>query len=362
MQSMLSRRSVLAASMTGLTGFPLSACSAQEAVVEAVTGQKAPSTTTGLDPARMQQAMAQAAALPRLRAMVVMRHGTVQAQQRFNGGPPLERAVNIKSASKSVLSALTGVAIERGVLSGPDQTVMSVLSRDAPANADPRLSRITVGHLLSMRSGLERTSGEYYGRWVSSPNWVRYALARPFVDEPGGRMIYSTGNSHLLSAMLTRASGRTTLALAREWLGTPLGVEIPTWTRDPQGVFFGGNEMALSPLSLAKFGELYRNGGKVGERQVVPAAWIEDSWNPRTVSPWSGNSYGYGWFIGEAAGHPVRFGWGYGGQMVYVLPTLQMTVAMTSEANAPREGDHIGALHRLLAGQIVPAAEVGRVV
>jgi CubicO group peptidase (beta-lactamase class C family) len=316
--------------------------------------------TRGLDQALTAQALDAAARLPRLRGLVVLRHGELLVERRFNGGPPLDRPVNIKSASKTVLSALVGIAIDRGVIKDVDQAVLPILRADAPANPDPRLERLTVGHLLSMRAGLERTSGEHYGAWVSSPNWVRYALSRPFVDEPGGRMLYSTGSSHLLSAVLTRASGRSTWQLARQWLAEPLGIAIPQWPRDPQGVYFGGNDMLMSPKGLARFGELYRNGGRIGGRQLVPAQWIEASWTPRSRSPWSGNDYGYGWFIAEAAAHPVRFAWGYGGQMLYVVPDLALTVVMTSDAGAARDGGHIEALHRLLAEGLIPAAEAGQ--
>jgi CubicO group peptidase (beta-lactamase class C family) len=315
--------------------------------------------TSGLDAAIMARAVASASKLPRIRSLIVVRDGRTLAEHRFNGGPPLDRPVNIKSASKSVLSALVGIAIARGVLTGVDQPVLSVLRADAPANPDPRLERLTVGNLLSMQAGLERTSGENYGRWVSSPNWVRFALSRPFVDQPGGAMQYSTGNTHLLSAMLTRASGRSTHALATEWLARPLHITIPPWPRDRQGVYFGGNDMLISPRALARFGELYRLGGVVDGRRILPAAWIEQSWTPRAVSPWSGGRYGYGWFIGDAGGHPVRFAWGYGGQMVYVVPDLALTVVMTSDPGGVRDGDHIDALHALLANGIVPAAVAG---
>ncbi|PKP91195.1 MAG: 6-aminohexanoate hydrolase, partial [Alphaproteobacteria bacterium HGW-Alphaproteobacteria-16] len=201
--------------------------------------------------------------------------------------------------------------------------------------------------------------GPNYGRWVTSPNWVRYALSRPFVDEPGGGMLYSTGSSHLVSAMLTRASGRSTLELAREWLGEPLGISIPPWPRDPQGVYFGGNDMLMSPQGLARFGELYRLGGVMDGKRILPAEWIEASWTPRAVSPWSGGQYGYGWFVGEMGGHPVRYGWGYGGQMLYIVPSLRLTVVMTSQSDTAREGGHIDALHRLLAEGVIPAAEAG---
>lgn len=337
----------------------LAGCSSRTPTAEAAAPVGGASVTRGLDPALLQRVQSQAATLPRLRSLLVLRRGQAVAAYRFNGGPPLDRPVNIKSASKSVISALVGVAIARKVLQGADQPVLSVLRSDAPPRPDPRLEQLTVGNLLSMQAGLERTSGPNYGRWVSSPNWVRYALSRPFVDAPGGGMLYSTGSSHLLSALLTRAAGRSTLELARAWLGEPLGLTIPPWPRDPQGIYFGGNDMLLSPQALARFGELYRNDGRVGERHVVPAAWIEESWRPRTVSPWSGQQYGYGWFIGTAGGRPVRFGWGYGGQMLYIVPDLQMTVVMTSDAAAAREGGHIDALHRLLAEGLVPAAEAG---
>lgn len=319
----------------------------------------APAATRGLDAATMARTVAAAERLPRIRSLLVLRDGVPLAEHRFNGGPPLNQPVNIKSASKSVISALVGIAIARGVLQGVDQPILPLLRRDAPGTPDPRLARVTVGNLLSMQAGLERTSGEFYGRWVSSPNWVRFALSRPFVDEPGGAMLYSTGSTHLLSAILTHASGRSTLANARSWLGEPLGIAIPPWPADPQGIYFGGNEMRLSPRAMARFGELYRLGGIIDGRRILPASWIAESWRPRTTSPWSGERYGYGWFITEVRGHPVRYAWGYGGQMIYIVPDLRLTVVMTSDANAARDGSHIAALNDLLGNGVVPAAKTG---
>lgn len=315
--------------------------------------------TTGMDAAALRAAVDAARRLPRLRSLLVLRKGETKAAHVFHGGPPLDQPVNIKSASKSVMSALIGIAIERGVLNGVDQPVLPLLRSEAPREPDPRLARVTVGNLLSMQAGLERTSGENYGRWVSSSNWVRYALSRPFVADPGTDMLYSTGSTHLLSAVLTRATGRSTLANARVWLGEPLGITIPPWPADPQGIYFGGNDMRLSPRALARFGELYRRGGEIEGRRIVSAKWIEQSWTPRTVSPWSGQAYGFGWFLTDMRGHAVRFAWGYGGQMVYVIPDLQLTIVMTSDPNGTRDTGHIDALHRLVADLLVPAAERG---
>src|SRR5690606_33923771 len=107
--------------------------------------------TRGLDAATMDRTVEAARQLPRLRALIVLRHGETLAEHRFNDGPPLDQPVNVKSASKSILSALIGIAIDKGVLEGVDQPLLSVLRDDAPPNPDPRLRQVTVDHLLSMR-------------------------------------------------------------------------------------------------------------------------------------------------------------------------------------------------------------------
>ncbi|NJD08978.1 MAG: serine hydrolase, partial [Gemmatimonadetes bacterium] len=214
-----------------------------------------------MDSLTLAQAWARAAVLPRLHSLLVARHGELLGERYYHGYTAARRA-NIKSASKSIISALVGIAIAEGKLSGLDQPIAPFFQPDLPSQPDARLQQITIEHLLSMRSGLEPTSFGNYGEWVSSRNWVRYVLRQPFADVPGGRMLYSTGSTHLLSALLTRATGMSTFAYARDRLMRPLGIELASWTRDPQGVYFGGNEMALRPRELLRFGERYRNAGR----------------------------------------------------------------------------------------------------
>ena len=291
-----------------------------------------------------------AAELHQLRTVVVAHRGTVVAERGYRG-QSIAAPTNIKSASKSIISALVGIAIDKGILTGVDQKIAPLLEKDLPPSPNPRLADITIGNLLSMQAGLERTSGANYGRWVSSSNWVRAALARPFVDTPGGGMLYSTGSTHLLSAILTRLTGRSTLALARDWLGQLSGFSIASWERDPQGIYLGGNQMAMSPRSLLAFGELYRNGGKTADgSSILPADWIALSWQRRTASRFTGDGYGYGWFLREIAGKDVRYAWGYGGQMLYIVPELDLTVVMTSDdANPAGRTGYRETLHQLMA-------------
>lgn len=314
-----------------------------------------PSTAPDAPPAALAPILDRAAALQPLRTVLVCKDGVPLAARGY-GGARVDRAANIKSASKSVLSVLAGIAIEKGVLEGVDQKIAPLLAADLPKNPDPRLQEITLGNLLSMQAGLERTSGPYYGQWVASRNWVRAALARPFVDAPGGAMLYSTGSTHLVSALLTRASGRSTLALARDWLGPIEGFSIASWERDPQGLYFGGNEMAMTPASLMAFAECCRRQGRNRAGvAVIPAHWLEESWKVRTQSRFTGDGYGYGWFTREIGGARTHYGWGYGGQMLYVLPARGLSIVMTSDPAAPsgRTG-HRDTLHAL-AGEIVAA-------
>lgn len=293
----------------------------------------------------------QAAELERLHSLVIAVDGELVFSRVFRG-PGLDEPVNIKSLSKTVLSVVVGMAIEREVFSGVGQAITDILA--VPANSSHRVNEVTIGNLLSMQAGLQRTSGRHYGSWVISDNWVDYALSRPFVAEPGGEMLYSTGSYHLLSAALTRSTGRSTLELARDWLGGPLGIQISPWLTDPQGIYFGGNDMLLSPMALLKLGELYRNGGVHGGEQLLSAQWIDLSWTQRGTSQYTGDRYGYGWFVTELGGYRAYYGRGFGGQMLYVFPELEMTVVMTSDPQPPASPSFMQKQNRLLEEFVIP--------
>jgi CubicO group peptidase (beta-lactamase class C family) len=292
-----------------------------------------------------------------LHALVIAHRGEVVFAEAFRG-PPVDRPVNVKSVSKTLVAAVTGAAIDRGAVPGLDATLGALIPDLIPDAADPRVADLTLADLITMQAGLERTSGANYGAWVSSADWVGFALARPFVAEPGARMLYSTGSFHVLGAALAQATGDSLLALARGWLGDPLGIDIPACTRDPQGFYLGGNEMALSPVAMARFGEMYRRGGVLDGIRVLSAGWVESSFVPRTRSPFSGLDYGYGWFLGRRAGYRLMLARGYGGQLICLVPELELTVVVTSDHTRPaRSEGYFGDLMRLIADSAIPDAE-----
>jgi CubicO group peptidase (beta-lactamase class C family) len=296
----------------------------------------------------------EADALEPLEVVIIARNGEIIAEHGYDGHDPAA-PTNIKSASKTVMSALVGMAIDKGMLEGVEQRVADLLPDDLPEDADPRLNDITIGHLLSMQAGLAPTSGANYGRWVVSRNWVRSALAQDFEADPGGPMLYSTGSTHLLSAILTKVSGQSTLALARDWFAPLQDFGIGGWARDPQGIYLGGNEMAMSPRSLLAFGELYRTGGLAADgTRLLSQEWIDQSWMQRTRSIHTGDAYGYGWFFREANGEGVRYAWGFGGQMLFIIPSLDLTIVMTSDESLPSAANgYLNHLNDLLTEIVV---------
>jgi CubicO group peptidase (beta-lactamase class C family) len=291
--------------------------------------------------------------LPRLNSLLVSHRGELVLEHYYRGARA-SRAANIKSASKTVMSALVGIAIDRGLIASVDEPIAQYFPKMLGAGADDKRRAITIADLLTMRSGLESTSNRNYGSWVASSNWVRYALQQPIVRDPGARMIYSTGNTHLLSAILTQVSGNT-WKFADEALAQPLGFTLPRWPTDPQGIYFGGNDMELTPRQMLAFGELYLNGGRLADKQVISEAWVRESLTPRTRSPRDPRRlYGYCWWIRDLGGFRTYYAWGYGGQFIFLVPDLDL-IAVTTSSTAPGgdRRDHLGGIYDLVEDQII---------
>jgi len=281
-----------------------------------------------------------AAGLPRLHSLLISHRGTRVFERYYNNRQATDLA-NVKSVSKSIISALVGIAIQQRLIPSVHDPIGPYFPDVLRAKADAAKREITIEDLLTMRSGLESTSSRNYGKWVRSSNWVRYTLTRPLEDPPGTSMEYSTGNSHLLSAILTKAAKRSTWQYAQEVLAKPLGFTLARWMQDPQGIYFGGNEMMLLPRQMLAFGELYLNLGHLGGQQVVPSQWVKDSFVPRGKSDYGDQLYGYGWWMRELAGEQAYYAWGFGGQYIFVVPRLQLVVVTTSSTEIAEErGSH----------------------
>lgn len=294
-------------------------------------------------------------AVPKLSSFILLQGDRIH-RERYANGSARDRPINIKSASKSILNALTGLALQQGHLKSLDDPISVYLTgyfTRVPAQDARRL--ITVRHLVTMSSGLPSTSIGNYGAWVSSRDWVGYVLAREVQYPPGTQMTYSTGDTHLLAAVLTKAVGRPLRQFAQQNLFEPLALRVGGWDRDPQGIYFGGNNFALSPASLLSFGRLYRDQGRFDGRQVLPAAWVAESWQPRFLNSSFNrrHDYGYLWWHTTYAGHSTWFAWGYGGQFLFVVPDLDAVVVLTCDPDTRERGTN-NVIYELMEQVVVP--------
>ncbi|MEX0928855.1 MAG: serine hydrolase [Balneolales bacterium] len=263
-----------------------------------------------------------------INSILISQKGELIVEEYFRGMHS-RRANNIKSASKSILSILVGIAIDRGYLENVDQAIGEFFPEYFAENPDSLKASITIADMLTMRAGLESTSGRSYGRWVTSRNWVRYALDRPLEGEPGVQRIYSTGTTHLLSVILAKATDMSTLAFANRYLFGPLDIKVAGWDRDPQGYYLGGNNMALLPSDMVRIGEMMMNMGLYNKQRIVSPEWVL-----RSIEPVTGrravDDYGYLWFRRMAGENHVIYAWGNGGQFIMILPELEAVIAVTS--------------------------------
>ncbi len=186
----------------------------------------------------------------------------------------------INSATKSVVSTLVAMAMRDGRLDSTDRRLMEFFADRTIANLDDAKKAITIRHLLDMTSGLEWSDRGLDGfrsflEMERSPDWQQFVLDRPMSEAPGTRFYYDSGNSHLLSAILTKITGKSAFDYAREELFGPLGIEDVMWRGDPQGISGGGAGLYMHQRDMAKIGYLYLRGGVWEGKQILPASWIE---------------------------------------------------------------------------------------
>jgi CubicO group peptidase (beta-lactamase class C family) len=260
-------------------------------------------------------------------SVLVVRNGYLVVERYFREGYRA-KPHNLKSASKSVLSALIGIAIDKGKLH-LDQPICELLPQCKKLN-DPRKADITVRHLMTMTSGLTTTSYQSYDKWVNNGDWVKAALDQPLLADPGTRYQYSTADTHILSAVLTYATGISTREYALKNLFGPMKITVNGWSTDPKGIYQGGNNLALIPLDMARIGQLYLDGGKYGGRQIVPQWWVDVSTRAGHVgyNEIYGN-YGFLWYS-RPNGKDAFVAVGYGGQYIYVSPLYNCVIVITS--------------------------------
>ena len=269
-----------------------------------------------------------------LLSAVIVRRGVV-VDTYYKDGYDETSVYTLQSTSKSITSALVGIAIEQGYVENVDVSLSDYFPELLSAE-DTRWTQITLRHLLTHTSGIASTDSAIWYDWRASDDWIAYLFALPIRTDPGTNFDYSTGNTHLLSAVLERAVGKPLGEYAQEVLFEPLGMISAGVGTAPEGVGDGGNGFYMTTLDMARFGLLYLNGGVWQDRQIVPADWVTASTTAQAQRASDGARYGYQWWIHSFGGHPAFVAQGHYGQYIIAMPDLSLLIAINSDYEGSR--------------------------
>lgn len=265
---------------------------------------------------------------------------------------------------------MTGIALHRGYIDSLEERVLAYFPEYAYPGMDPRKHDITIRHLLTMQMGMRGEAEDAYRVYRDlyySDNWIRETIEAPLVYDPGERMSYNTFQTHLLSAIITRATHRSTRWFATAFLLDPINIDVDSWERDPQGYYFGGNSMHFTPREMAVLGLLYLNGGRLNDLQIVPSDWVELSLSPSTnfthPNEWGAYrnyNYAYLWWLGQINECDLFMGYGYGGQLLIVFPDLNLIIVSTAnhEADADASTAQEWAIFDIVSKYILPSSGI----
>jgi len=317
----------------------------------------------GMDPRALASAYEEARNIPGSLSLLVQRNGELVAEEYFHGFTP-DSLHDVRSVTKSVISALLGIAVEEGFIPSVEAPVGPYLT-PVVDSIRPELAETSIRHFLMMSSGLdwhELDGGDSYSEWWQSEDMVQHVVDLPFAHEPGERFIYNTGASHLLSVILTEATGIPTLDFARLHLFDPLGFSDSSWLQENRGYFTGGMGLRITSRDMLKLGQAFLDGGRYQGVQVLPAEWVAESTSQHLSTqdavPFC-PGYGYLWWIGEGGGNRFYLANGFGGQFILVAPQLDLVVVAQSHWRGMTwddAGSQWYQVLRLIVEEILPAA------
>lgn len=290
-----------------------------------------------------------------IHSVLVIRHGYLVTEVYF---PPYTREIKhpLYSITKSVTSAMTGMAIRDGYIKSIQQNVLDFFPEIAKGTKDKYLKDITFEHLLTMSAGFNtNTLPNFAGKDASFDAAEHILMNNNVLYKPGETFYYDSGLPHVLSTVIQKTSGLTMEEYAQHNLFNPLDITDFSWESDLQGITNGSTGLSLRPQDMAKLGYLYMHNGQWMGKQIVPAKWVRASTTRHMetkglMDAAEDDGYGYYWWIDSFDGYSAH---GWGGQYVYVLPKLDMIVVFTGSLPDPK----FPAPHQLVETYLLPAVQ-----
>lgn len=305
----------------------------------------------GLDKNKLLEAISTAAAITNFRSILVAKNGKLVAEEYYSRKDD-PRPQHIQSITKSITSLLIGIAIDKGVIKSEKEVIKPYFTEYFSKPHDERKQKITIEQLLTMSSRLNFADNPTYSTYEDTKSWHdpgswkaywyadNYLNRALFIDlvetDDEVAAIYNTPACNLLTTVLKRSANMTSKKFADKHLFGPLGIKNYFWFHDSNFNYVGGHTIFFRPRDLARIGQMILDGGSYQGRQIVSKEWLEKSFQP-TVSEFAKTDegehafdYGYLWWLGEYQGYKYQFGWGFGGQFLFLIPEANTLVVTTA--------------------------------
>lgn len=274
---------------------------------------------------------------PGIYSLVVAVKDSIIYIRSFNGKKNDELRNN-QSLTKSIEAVLIGIAIDKGFIKSLDTKIadfLPVLKTDA----DKRKQNITLGELMNQASGLSHENLQRLDLYLALDNPSDYVLKQPLESEPGSELHYNNAASHLMSVILTKATGQTTFDFARKYLFEPLGIHQVEWPAMKDGYNDGSGLLSvrMSTTDVNKIGRLLLNEGRYNGKQIVSQQWVQNLLKPAKTypAPWglTNTTYGLCFYHKVYNGEAVTYGMGWGGQYLVLIPGLHAVISVNQSVN-----------------------------
>jgi len=272
-----------------------------------------------------------------LYAIVVSRNQTKLYEHYFNQKSASD-LFNDQSLTKSIMSILIGIAIDKGFISSPDEKIIRFFP-ELKQDADKKKQNITIRQIMNQASGLYYEDLTRLDKYLSLPDPSAYTIQQPLITEPGSVFHYSNAASHLLSVILTKASGLSTLEFAVKYLFGPMKIERVEWMKMNDGYYDGSGlrSIRMSNTDMNRIGRLLLDSGRYDGRQIVSVSYIHQLLNPETryQTNWGfpGSEYALCWYHKNYRGVPITYGLGWGGQFNFIIPSMQTVITVNESIN-----------------------------
>ncbi len=272
-----------------------------------------------------------------IHSVLLVKNGKLVLEEYFYG-THRNQIHHLQSDTKSVISILIGIAIDKGFIKNVNQPLLDFFPEVEPVNLDGLKRGITLEHLLMMASGLQcRDSVRYGWRGLSemrqSADWIQFMLDLHMAETPGSRFEYCNGASFLLSAIIQKDTGVNACEFAEKHLFNHLGIDAFDWPANAQDITIGWADLQLRPRDMAKIGQMMLKGGRWRGKQIISQDWVNQSTQAHVKA--GAYDYGYQWWRGKTIANnqiiDAFWAWGHGGQYIIVLPELDAVIVLTAK-------------------------------